>query len=64
MSHAVALASSGKSQAHFHPSCRLEEGRFAIVTNVGSGMRWTQWCRSARVAPTNDAKAYGEVVWS
>jgi hypothetical protein len=64
MSQASALAPSGKSRALFRASRRLEEGRFAIVTNVGSGMRWTQWCRSARVAPTNDAKAYGEVVWS
>jgi hypothetical protein len=64
MSQASALAPSGKSRALFRASRRLEEGRFAIVTNVGSGMRWTQWCRCARVAPTNDAKAYGEVVRS
>jgi len=64
MSHASALVPSGKSRALFRASRRLEEGRFAIVTNVGSGMRWTQWCRSARVAPTNDAKADGEGVWS
>ena len=64
MSQESALAPSGKSRALFRASRRLEEGRFAIVTNVGSGMRWTQWCRSVRVAPTNDAKAYGEVVWS
>ena len=36
-----------------------EEGRFAIVTDVGCGMRWT---RAARL--TNRADADGEVVWS
>jgi hypothetical protein len=41
MSHAIALAPSGKSKAHFRTSRGLEEGRFAIVTNVGCGMRWT-----------------------
>jgi hypothetical protein len=31
-----------------HPA-PLKEGRFAIVTNVGCGMRWTRWCaRRAR----------------
>jgi hypothetical protein len=44
MSHAKALVSSGKSRAPFRTSRRLEEGRFAIVTNVGSGMRWTRPC--------------------
>jgi hypothetical protein len=34
------------------------EGRFAIVTDVGSGMRWTRACH-----PTNDTNADGEVVW-
>src|SRR5882724_257428 len=42
MPHAIALAASGKSRAHFRASRGLEEGRFAIVTNVGSGMRWTR----------------------
>jgi len=37
----------------------LTKGRFAIVTNVGSGMRWTQVA-----AQTSGAKADGEVVWS
>jgi hypothetical protein len=36
-----------------------EEGRIAIVTDVGSGMRWT---RAARL--TKRADADGEVVWS
>ena len=35
------------------------EGRIAIVTDVGSGMRWTRWCRR-----TSDANADGKGVWS
>jgi hypothetical protein len=35
------------------------EGRFAIVTNVGRGMRWTLWR-----GETNAHEADGEVVWS
>jgi hypothetical protein len=35
------------------------EGRFAVVTNVGSGMRWTR-----RPRETSVADAYGEIVWS
>src|SRR6201987_1414895 len=35
------------------------EGRFAIVTDVGSGTRWTRW--SSRTSYPN---ADGEVVWS
>ena len=38
---------------------RPQEGRFAIVTDVGRGMRWTQWRRK-----TSGANADGEVVWS
>jgi len=35
------------------------KGRFAIVTNVGRGMRWTPWrCL------TSGIEADGEVVWS
>ena len=37
----------------------FSEGRFAIVTDVDGGMRWT---RAARL--TNRADADGEVVWS
>jgi hypothetical protein len=37
----------------------VKEGRFAIVTNVERGMRWTRWPRQ-----TSDADADGEVVWS
>src|SRR5882757_11476908 len=40
-----------------------QEGRFAVVTDVGSGMRWTRQ-RQARKCWTKDADADGEVVWS
>jgi hypothetical protein len=36
-----------------------QEGRFAVVTSVGRGMRWTPQCRK-----TDDIAADGEVVWS
>jgi hypothetical protein len=36
-----------------------QQGRFAIVTNVGRGMRWTRMVLLTR-APLAD----GEVVWS
>jgi hypothetical protein len=36
-----------------------KEGRFAIVTNLGRGMRWTLLVRE-----TNAPNADGEVVWS
>jgi hypothetical protein len=58
MSHGSALASSGKSQALFRTSCGLEEGRFAIVTNVGSGMRWTR-PHVRRTSRSRTAKACG-----
>jgi len=35
------------------------EGRFAIVTDVGGGMRWTQVALLTRALPAD-----GEVVWS
>ena len=38
---------------------RPHEGRFAIVTDVGCGMRWTLWRDE-----TNALEADGEVVWS
>ena len=41
-----------------------QEGRFAIVTDVGSGMRWTRQRQAQFFARTNDAAADGEVVWS
>ena len=36
-----------------------QEGRFAVVTDVGCGMRWTRRCHE-----TNDMAADGEAVWS
>ena len=36
-----------------------QEGRFAIVTNVRRGMRWTPWLRKASAG-----RADGEIVWS
>jgi hypothetical protein len=53
------IAVTPKSAADFAPSRPHQEGRFAIVTNVGSGMRWTRWRRK-----TSGANADGEVVWS
>ena len=47
---------------HSRVSCP-QEGRFAIVTDVGRGMRWTSW-RQAIFSPDEIAKAYGQVVWS
>jgi hypothetical protein len=38
---------------------RPQEGRIAIVTDVGRGMRWTQRC-----CKTSGAEADGEIVWS
>jgi hypothetical protein len=53
------LCPSGKSSLPTRPVPLRQEGRFAIVTDVECGMRWT------RMAPlTNGANADGEVVWS
>ena len=43
-----------------------QEGRLAIVTDVGYGMRWTRQRQARRSdgARTNDADVDGEVVWS
>jgi hypothetical protein len=43
----------------FAPSRPDQEGRIAIVTDVGHGMRWTR-----RRRETSGAIADGEVVWS
>jgi hypothetical protein len=40
------------------------EGRFAIVTSVGFGMRWTAASSRGSAARTSDEAADGEVVWS
>jgi hypothetical protein len=65
---------------HFHPtqinsttlpSRPREEGRIAIVTDFGHGMRWTRQRRVRDViaersqgARTNDIAADGKAVWS
>jgi hypothetical protein len=41
------------------PSCSLQEGRIAIVTTRGCGMRWTR-----RHGWTSDAGRDGEIAWS
>jgi hypothetical protein len=41
-----------------------QEGRFAIVTNVGCGMRWTRRCCSVIPHVDEQHHAYGEIVWS
>ena len=52
-----AIAGCPKSVALRAVPCP-QKGRFAIVTSVGRGMRWTCWCRR-----TSDADADGEGVW-
>jgi hypothetical protein len=47
------------NQPHIRSVPPRYEGRFAIVTNVECGMRWTLWRRK-----TSDASADGEAVWS
>jgi hypothetical protein len=47
------------NQPHIRSVLSPQEGRFAIVTNVGCGMQWTLWQRKA-----SDANADGKVVWS
>ena len=61
--YVIRLDGSRKSEVL---SCRPaldQEGRFAIVTNVGRGMRWTLWRRARLVVRTNgteaDAKSCG-----
>jgi hypothetical protein len=60
----IPLSSSGKSVLPARAIPFPEEGRIAIVTDVGRGMRWTRQRRRADGVQTNDAEAYGEVVWS
>jgi hypothetical protein len=55
----ISLFQKPKSVVMFAPSRTREEGRIAIVTDVGSGMRWTRRCRE-----TSDTEADGEGVWS
>jgi hypothetical protein len=53
------------SEMHDYPLCIPPplEGRIAIVTDVGSGMRWTQG-GSARSRADESILADGQVVWS
>jgi|SRR5579862_8615478 len=53
------LAPTGKSPLRAWPFHAPQEGRFAVVTNVGRGMRWTCWRVETKRADTD-----GEVVWS
>jgi hypothetical protein len=53
------IAQNPKSAASFRLSRAPREGRIAIVTDVGCGMRWTLWRRK-----TSGTNADGEVVWS
>jgi hypothetical protein len=76
----LAVESPLQKYFHFHPtqinsttlpSRPREEGRIAIVTDVGHGMRWTRQRRVRDViaersqgARTNDIAADGKAVWS
>jgi len=42
----------------------IYEGRFAIVTNVRRGMRWTHWCCSAHSRADEQHRCGREIVWS
>jgi hypothetical protein len=55
----VAVDLISKSVAESTLSRSRKEGRFAVVTNVGSGMRWTRV-----VQKTNAPNADGEAAWS
>jgi hypothetical protein len=59
VSQVAALASSGKSAPLIAASRLDQEGRFAVVTDVERGMRWTRWRRK-----TSAVGVDGEVVWS
>ena len=50
----IALDVFPKSEVFFAPSRAHHEGRFAIVTDVERGMRWTCWV-AALVARTNES---------
>jgi hypothetical protein len=58
------LAPSGKSAPHFRASCLDEEGRYAIVTSVGCGMRWTRLLAACSLHADERVSADGEIVWS
>src|SRR5258708_28880745 len=44
----ISLSPSGKSPVEARPIPAREEGRIAIVTDVGQGMRWTRQRRRAK----------------
>src|SRR5258708_4068461 len=44
----ISLPASGKSPVQARPIPAREEGRIAIVTDVGQGMRWTRQRRGAQ----------------
>jgi hypothetical protein len=52
------LAPSGKSHLEARASQARQEGRFAIVTNVGHGMRWTRGA-ARRAVRSRTAKSCG-----
>jgi hypothetical protein len=54
----IPLVPSGKSRASFRPSRLIEEGRYAIVTSVGCGMRWT-WCVAADLSVRGRTAQHG-----
>jgi hypothetical protein len=53
------LSPSGKSMVSLRASRALHEGRFAIVTDVGCGMRWTLGRRKTGAALKRTAKSCG-----
>src|SRR5882672_5621896 len=52
------------NQTYSFPRPGPQEGRIAIVTDVGQGMRWTHIAERYSLARTNGGCADGEVVWS
>ena len=53
------LAPSGKSFLEASPSRARDEGRIAIVTDVGRGMRWTLWAAQDERSLKRAAKSRG-----
>jgi hypothetical protein len=55
----ISLFQKRESGVWFAPSRAHSEGRIAIVTDVGCGVRWTRWHQL-----TSDAEADDKGVWS
>jgi hypothetical protein len=55
---------SGKSSLQLRAIPPSREGRIAIVTDVGCGMRWTRQRQAHRCARRMTLQADGEAVWS